>query len=146
MEPVLTEDNVFQAAEDMNDIVNEREYNDSWNRVQLQSKTVVKVSFDKKSDKAQVLPDIGVLKKAHVEAIVGSRLLQWTSTLQVQIMKPVRSIPWDPLQESYFSSKISLKSTLLGVFKQALGEMARSGCPLNFLGRDLKSRLRWVCR
>lgn len=91
------------------------------------SKSIVKPSYDMRSEIESALADFIVVTKTDVEPIVKNDVTKWTTTLQSQIVKAVESLFKNTMQTSYFNSNNGLKSALFNVFEQALGQVVRSG-------------------
>lgn len=101
----------------------ERDYDDTENKQQAPSRTVVKSSPYMRREIEHKLCNLGFVTKADVMAIVQSRLSKWTSTVQSQIVKALESTFRDALQPNYFNLSNILKTEMFSMVEQALGDV-----------------------
>lgn len=87
MKRMLATSTINRATEDMTGTVIDSD-SDTFEYKQLQlPKSFVKPLSDTRSDILRVLANLGVVMKTDVEAIVKTRLANWTCTLQAYIVK-----------------------------------------------------------
>lgn len=130
MERVLATHTVTGSAESMSAPVLDSDSDDTKNKLQLPSNTVVRSSSNTKSKIEHVLANLDVLTKVYVEAIHESCLTKWTSTLQSQIKvaeqalgEKVQSGRAPALSDAEMESFVQTKSVADTIVKSELSNM-----------------------